>query len=169
MFSAEQQVQLEVWLLWTDVAQQLNTDDSYQFSRASKQVQVAIQELPKATDEEDRAEVAEAQLPAQQPTSSAPPTTPIPEPTPPPSSTSGERKRLHSPPPPPHPEDESDPFVLESDPFGLAALLPKESKKEERLKRKREAEQEEGVMLRERREGLVRCLHTATKLYKRKW
>ena len=162
-------MQLSVWLLWTDVAQQLNTDDSYQFSRAAKQVQVAIQELPKATDEEDKAELAQVQPQPHQPNSSATPTAPIPDPSPSPSSTLGGRKRLHSPPPRPAPEDESDPSILESDPFGLAALLPKESKREERLKRKREAEQEEGAMLRERREALVHCLHTATKLYKRKW
>lgn len=122
-----------------------------QFSKASGRVRQAIDELPEATDEENRFEEAEKEAAAAEPAPS-------------------ESKAVV----------ESDPSGSkdgeESDPFGLSAFLPKRSKKEERQKKKqdeeaasRKAQEETGRLLRERREALLQCLKTAAEHYRQTW
>lgn len=178
-FSGAQQAQIAVWEFWALVANDFITDDTYvvcllpspvleshdailllkirfviavccvQFSKASGRVRQAIDELPEATDEENRFE--EAKEEAAEP---APSESKVVEESDP----SGSKA------------------VEESDPFGLSAFLPKRSKKEERLKKKLEeeaaskkAQEETGRLLRERREALLQCLKTAAEHYKQTW
>lgn len=67
-------------------------------------------------------------------------------------------------------------FEEESDPFGLNALIPRLSKKEERARRKKDEEaatlqaQKDAVrLLKDRREALIACLKLAADRYKLLW
>lgn len=166
IFSVAQQEQLRVWLLWADVANELQTDDSYQFSRATGRIRQTIEALPEASLEDENhdslivhAEAGCGNVSQPQKEEEGTPACG--------SKHTGEKA------------GDADPFgldSLESDPFGLSALLPKNSKKEERARKKRadEAEQQRVTeerlrLLRERREALIFCLKRAADHYRQTW
>lgn len=158
-FSQPQQAQLQVWFLWALVANDLLTDDTFVFSKAACRVRQCISSLPNATAAEDAFDAATA-------------------------NQSGLSNKKQS------DEDSSqvgdagcDDTVelteaneLDSDPFGLNALVPKSLRKEERAKRKKEEEaayrkvqEDEYRLLQERREALMECLKIGAGRYRLQW
>ncbi|KAG6556782.1 hypothetical protein Mapa_001728 [Marchantia paleacea] len=160
-FDVIQQAQIEVWELWANLANEFRTDDTYVFSKAASRVRQSIDSLPEATEEDEL-------VPEEIDTGSGDQSVPDA------SSNRGANSlsmKLDD-----GRESESCEPVVESDPFGLNALLPRPSKKEERARRKRDVEaaskkaQEDAArMLREQREGLLACLKLAAEHYKLQW
>eukprot|EP00850_Spirogloea_muscicola_P007203 SM000036S13247 [mRNA] locus=s36:101788:103399:+ [translate_table: standard] len=58
LFPEEQQRQLRVWLLWADLANQLFTDDPFEFSKVTGKVRQEIEGLPEVTAEDEAEERA---------------------------------------------------------------------------------------------------------------
>ncbi|KAL3523716.1 hypothetical protein ACH5RR_016550 [Cinchona calisaya] len=151
--SKKQKNLLSVWTIRAVLANDLFTDDSFVFSKASGRVKEVLSSLPVASkddDEEEAAaldeiEVANAGQPITDNTSS--------------SFT---------------PEGKEE----EPDPFGLHALIPSTSKKDDKAKgkgeaviknRKGEEEEEAKKFLRGQREALISCLEIAARRYKTPW
>ncbi|CAM6036150.1 unnamed protein product [Sphagnum compactum] len=152
-FSGAQRMQIEVWELWVLVANDLYTDDTFVFSKASSRVRQVIDSLPEATEEENLLETRDT----------------IEGPTLPEESLSDSRGNVEL-------QCTTSNTQEESDPFGLNALLPKVSKKEERARRKLEeeatskkAQEEARGLLREQREAVLNCLKLAADHYKVQW
>ncbi|CAM8942015.1 unnamed protein product [Rhodiola kirilowii] len=143
----KQQNQLIIWTMKAVVANDLFTDDSFVFSKATGLIKEAISSLPVATADDDREE-AEVLNDAHQ--------------------VHGAEIASVSP-----EERESG----ESDPFGLDALIPSESNKEERSKVKKAAVtkniNEEDIemkrFLKSKREATIFCLEIAARRYKMPW
>lgn len=151
VFSPLQGAQLEVWIIWAQVANDFFTDDTFVFSKAASRVKHYVSSLPEATAAEDALETTENK------------------------ETNAETEEegledgegLHG----TDNRDEAD-----NDPFGLNALLSKPSKREERMSKRKEEEaatrkmqEDEARLLRERREALMSCLEIAAGRYRVKW
>lgn len=162
VFTITQQAELEVWLLSADLACDLQTDDSFQFTKATKRVQEAIEQLPDASSEEDADDVAGPGDVTAQPEAG-----PAAEPPP-----AGDATPAMA---------EPAPSAAAEDPFGLDALeegplVSRKVRKEVRAKRRREEEEAKQrddmaarVLLRERRDALLHCLRRAASWYKHTW
>ncbi|KAJ7543301.1 hypothetical protein O6H91_09G032200 [Diphasiastrum complanatum] len=150
-FSQVHQGQIEVWLLWAKVANDLYTDDTFVFSKAAGRVRQAISSLSEPVVKENTitdnematADKSQDQI-AESICSSA--------------------------------NNVSGVDALESDPFGLNALLLRKSKKDERARKRREeeaaikrAQQEIDNLATEQREALLECLKIAADRYKHPW
>ncbi|KAF3452334.1 hypothetical protein FNV43_RR02767 [Rhamnella rubrinervis] len=148
----KQNNQLTTWIFNAVVANDLMTDDSFQFSKTAGQIKEAISNLPVATEGDDIEEAAalkdetvitdeDSQI--KQEISSA------------------------------APAEEN--IKLESDPFGLDAFIPSSGKKGEKTKGKKEAaikikeEDEMKRFLKSQREALIICLEIASRRYKTPW
>ncbi|XP_059628564.1 uncharacterized protein LOC132271259 isoform X2 [Cornus florida] len=148
----KQRNQLTSWTIRAVVANDLFTDDSFVFSKASGRIKEAISNLPVATEDDDteeaaalkEIEVATADSQIKQDMSLV-------------ASCEGNNKEL--------------------DPFGLNALIPSTLRKDERTKGKKEAaakirkeeEEETKRFLKSQREALVLCLEIAAQRYKIPW
>ncbi|GBG71011.1 hypothetical protein CBR_g8309 [Chara braunii] len=169
VFSFSQCRQLEVWLIRADVRNELNTDDTFEFSRAASRLRQLVEDLPVAAEEEDGDPATrQRDSPAQGC---------VPVPVRDEEFGMEDCNKLKN--------QVSSGVVhgnLESadndeDPFGLSGLLTvKKSKKEERAKRKREdaerarqASLEAARLLQERREAICDCLSFACTQYKYSW
>ncbi|KAL2629888.1 hypothetical protein R1flu_014574 [Riccia fluitans] len=162
VFDSTQQAQIRVWELWANLTNEFRTDDTYVFSKASSRVRQLIDSLPEATEKD---ELAGEEL----------------------ETVSGEKSgrrslgdgrtgspcmRIDN----SSKERESGEAGVESDPFGLNALLPRPSRKEEIARRKKDVEatnrkaHDDAVrMLREQREALLACVKLAADHYKSNW
>ncbi|GAQ82302.1 hypothetical protein KFL_001070080 [Klebsormidium nitens] len=199
IFSEAQQARLEVWLLQTVLANELHTDDTFQFSRLVGKVKEILEALPQYAEGDE--------LPAGPPLLEYGQALPEPSAAPlegfgpgllnseprealdEPGVSRGDseegakkkkRKKVESP-------EDDDPFGLESmlpgtagvesDPFGLEDMIPKEvRRKEEKAKRKREEEErfareeaEGRRLLAGRRAAVMACLRAAESQYKYTW
>ncbi|KAL3687825.1 hypothetical protein R1sor_014134 [Riccia sorocarpa] len=163
VFDSPQQAQIRVWELWANLANQFRTDDTYVFSKAASLVRQLIDSLPEATGKDElTTEEWETEKSGEQSTlgsvsdgDSGGPCMQVDE-----SSWEGACNEAG----------------VESDPFGLNALLPRPSKKEERARRKRDVEaanrkvHDDAVrILREQREALLACVKLAADHYKSNW
>ncbi|KAJ0014449.1 hypothetical protein Pint_20426 [Pistacia integerrima] len=150
----KQKNQLTAWTIRTVVANDLLTDDSFVFSKTSTQIKEIISNLPVATEDDDVEEAA---------------------------ALKDDTIITNE-------DDQSKQDVLsaslaegnnknESDPFGLDALIPNKTKKDDRTKVKKETadcirkeeEEENKRFLKEQREALVTCLEIAAHRYKTPW
>ncbi|XP_020222741.1 uncharacterized protein LOC109805153 [Cajanus cajan] len=144
----KQKNQLETWTISAVVANDLYTDDSFVFSKASGQIKEAISNLPVATEEED-AEEARSLIDS--------------------TVTADEGSQTH--------DTDKDNGGEEADPFGLDALIPRSAKKGEKLKEKNEVavkirkedEEETKRFLKSQRVALITCLEIAARRYKTPW
>ncbi|RDX60461.1 hypothetical protein CR513_61396 [Mucuna pruriens] len=144
----KQKNQLETWTINAVVANDLYTDDSFVFSKAAGQIKEAISNLPVATEEED-AEEAKSLIDS--------------------TVTADEGGQT--------PATDKDNDGEEADPFGLDALIPRSTKKGEKLMAKNEAavkirkenEEETERFLKSQREALITCLEIAARRYKTPW
>lgn len=146
----KQRNQLITWTLSSVVANDLFTDDSFVFSKALGKVREAISSLPVATTDEDTEEAAALNEAAVM------------------GDTDGPSNKGSSAP--------SQPEGDEPDPFGLDALIPSTSNKDDKVKVKRNAvvgerkeEEETKRFLKSQREALISCLEIAAKRYKIPW
>lgn len=144
---------LTIWTIRAVMANDLFTDDSFVFSKASGRIKEAISSLPVATkddDEEEAASLEEIEV----------------------GKAHGESHRDNT-------SASSIPEAKEEepDPFGLDALIPSTSKKDDKAKGKRELvaknkkseEEEARKFLRGQREALISCLEIAARRYKTPW
>lgn len=143
----KQKKQFNVWKIKAVVANDLYTDDSFVFSRASTKIKELISSLPVATEEEDNEEASTLKDETQ---------TKV---------VSGQKEEVSS-----------DITKVESDPFGLDALISDGLRKDENTKEKKETsksqeeeEDERKKFLRLQREALIICLEIAAKRYKTPW
>ncbi|CAI9091455.1 OLC1v1026494C1 [Oldenlandia corymbosa var. corymbosa] len=150
-FNNKQKNLLTTWTIRAVVANDLLTDDSFVFSKASGRVKEAISSLPVATkdDDDDESATLAGQVDVENANEQA---------------GGGNSSSV----------DEGK--VEEPDPFGLDALIPSTSRKEDRMKGKKEAiktkaleEEEAKNFLRRQREALITCLETAARRYKTPW
>ncbi|XP_008218305.1 PREDICTED: uncharacterized protein LOC103318681 [Prunus mume] len=150
----KQKNQLTAWRIRTVMANELFTDDSFQFSKTAAQVKEAISNLPVATEDDDREEAAvledETKIADQD--------------------DHMEQDMVSAAPAEENNEKESDPFGLD------AFLTPTPRKKDDKTKGKKdgitEIRKEEGEtkrFLRSQREALVLCLEIAAHRYKTPW
>ncbi|KAH9294150.1 hypothetical protein KI387_004651 [Taxus chinensis] len=162
-FNKQQQKQLETWIIRAQVANDLFTDDSFTFSKASARVKQAISSLPETSLEDD---ILEETLVSSR------------------EDENGDIEKLKDITDEGSQGSENHPVKqvpsateeLETDPFGLDALLPKPSKKDERARKKMEetvsnkkALDDAAKLLREHREALMQCLEIAAGRYRIPW
>lgn len=150
-FNKKQKNQLTTWTIRAVVANDLFTDDSFVFSKAAVRIKEAISNLPVATVADD-VEEAEALKDETRVTDAVGQEKQEID-----ASYEGNRKE-------------------ESDPFGLDALIPSTSKKDEKAKAKkdaaakiREEEEETKRFLKSQREALIICLEIAAHRYRTLW
>ncbi|PON55450.1 nucleolar/coiled-body phosphoprotein [Parasponia andersonii] len=148
----KQKNQLTTWTIMAVVANDLFTDDSFVFSKASGRIKEIISNLPVATEDDDLEEAATLENETK---------------------TATEDGQIKS--------DKSSAVPLEEtskqefDPFGLDALIPSTAKIGERRKGKKEAgtkikeEEETKRFLKSQREALITCLEIAARRYKTAW
>eukprot|EP00898_Chlorokybus_atmophyticus_P002203 jgi/Chlat1/2984/Chrsp2S04712 len=172
VFTKPQRAQLEVFQICAVLANELYTDDSFQFAAAGSRIRELIASLPDLTAEDE-----EFATTTTKPTESSrehdilQPTT---------STVKTEEVRIKT-------EDGTDEATVvgkseatTSDPFGLDAFLPliqdKKKEKEERAKRKREEREREDearrgrlLLAHDRRENVLHCIRTAFSQYKLAW
>ncbi|VVA12959.1 PREDICTED: LOC110033888 isoform [Prunus dulcis] len=150
----KQKNQLTAWRIRAVMANELFTDDSFQFSKTAAQVKEAISNLPVATEDNDREEAAvledETKIADQD--------------------DQMEQDMVSAAPAEENNEKESDPFGLD------AFLTPTPMKKDDKTKGKKDGitkiRKEEGEtkrFLRSQREALVLCLEIAARRYKTPW
>ncbi|KAI5326680.1 hypothetical protein L3X38_035754 [Prunus dulcis] len=150
----KQKNQLTAWRIRAVMANELFTDDSFQFSKTAAQVKEAISNLPVATEDNDREEAAvledETKIADQD--------------------DQMEQDMVSAAPAEENNEKESDPFGLD------AFLTPTPMKKDDKTKGKKDGitkiRKEEGEtkrFLRSQREALVLCLEIAAHRYKTPW
>ncbi|XP_047334752.1 uncharacterized protein LOC124938372 [Impatiens glandulifera] len=141
-FSKKQRNQLAAWTIRAVVANDLYTDDSFVFSKATGRMKEAISNLPIASKDEDMKETAIEKQEAD-----VPDITSI-------TTSSGNEN------------EESDPFGLDS-----LIPSSRTSKKDERSKEKKINEEEEATMLflKSQRAALMLCLEIAARRYKTPW
>ncbi|GAV66785.1 hypothetical protein CFOL_v3_10295 [Cephalotus follicularis] len=149
----KQKNQLSVWIIKAVVANDLFTDDSFVLSKTATQIKEAISNLPIATRDEDIEEAATLEHETQ-------------------ITNIDDQKMLDVSLDAPTEETKKD----ESDPFGLDALIPSTTKKDEKTKGKKEAaakmrkeEKETKRFLKSQREALINCLEIAARRYKTPW
>ncbi|PON73471.1 nucleolar/coiled-body phosphoprotein [Trema orientale] len=148
----KQKNQLTTWTIMAVVANDLFTDDSFVFSKASGRIKEIISNLPVATEDDDLEEAATLENETK---------------------TATEDGQIKS--------DKSSAVPLEEtskqefDPFGLDALIPNTAKKGEKTKGKKEAgtkikeEEETKRFLKSQREALITSLEIAARRYKTAW
>ncbi|XP_043693701.1 uncharacterized protein LOC122644150 [Telopea speciosissima] len=149
----KQRNQLTAWTLRAVVGNDLYTDDSFVFSKAAGKIKEAISNLPVATNDDDKEEAAALKEEREV------------------ADTDQQEQ-----------EDKSSPsseahLKTEFDPFRLDALLRSTSKKDEKVKGKKEAaamskkaeENESKRFLKSQREALILCLEIAARRYKIPW
>lgn len=149
----KQKNQLTAWTVRAVLANDLFTDDSFVFSKASGRIKEAILQLPVATDDDDLEEAA-----ALKDTEAGDVDNQTKEEMPSVPTSEGSKKE-------------------ESDPFGLDALIPKNLKKDEKTRGKKDGaakfRKEEDVenkrFLKSQREALIFCLEIAARRYKLPW
>lgn len=157
IFTQKQQKHLSLWTIRAVLANDLFTDDSFVFSKACGRIKEAISNLPVATKDDDMEEAAALKDESEIVESEC-------------------QIEQHS---SSNPIPESS-FKEESDPFGLDALIPNASKKDEKVKEKLDAEataskirkeedEEAKRFLKLEREALILCLEIAAKRYKIPW
>ncbi|OIT40073.1 PREDICTED: uncharacterized protein LOC109237270 isoform X1 [Nicotiana attenuata] len=141
--SKKQQNMVTTWTMRAVVANDLFTDDSFVFSKATGRIKEAISNLPVATEDDDVEEAACLEETTEAVNEDAP---------------TGNKE--------------------ESDPFGLDALIPSTSKKDDKSKGKRvtlakarkgEEEEETKRFLRSQREAMISCLEIAANRYRTPW
>ncbi|XP_009623612.1 uncharacterized protein [Nicotiana tomentosiformis] len=140
--SKKQQNMITTWTMRAVVANDLFTDDSFVFSKATGRIKEAISNLPVATEDDDVEEAACLEEKTEAVNEDAP---------------TGNKE--------------------ESDPFGLDALIPSTSKKDDKSKGKRVTlakarkggEEETKRFLRSQREALISCLEIAANRYRTPW
>ncbi|CAM6100034.1 unnamed protein product [Calypogeia fissa] len=161
-FAPAQRAHIEVWEIWAILANDFRTDDTFVFSKASSRVRQCIDLLPEATEEDELVpeDVGGASMQSG-------------------SESSKERgannSLLNLDSEREGKRDSIDNFE-ESDPFGLNALMPRLSKKEEKARRKKDeeaatlqAQKDAARLLNGRREALIACLKVAADQYKFQW
>ncbi|KAK1379245.1 Methyltransferase-like protein 6-like [Heracleum sosnowskyi] len=150
-FNKKQRNQIMAWTIRAVVANDLFTDDSFVFSKASGRIKEAILHLPRATEEEDIEESAaltETEM------------------------VDADNQTKEETPSAPSSEDSSKEGF---DPFGLDALILKKNdekargKKDGAAKYNKEEDDENKRFLKCQREALVLCLEIAAKRYKLPW
>ncbi|KAL6989113.1 hypothetical protein U1Q18_014864 [Sarracenia purpurea var. burkii] len=155
-FNKKQRNQFASWMIRAVVANDLFTDDSFVFSKATGQIKEAILNLPVATKDEDMEEAA-----ALNEETGVADVYSLAKPDDMSSVATSEGN------------DEND-----SDPFGLDALIPSTLKKDEKtMKAKKgaatkmiqEGEEETKRFLKLQREALILCLEIAARRYKTPW
>ncbi|XP_010935760.1 uncharacterized protein [Elaeis guineensis] len=151
-FNKQQKNLLITWTLRAVVANDLYTDDSFVYSKAAGKIKEAISSLPPATTDDDNDEAAALALAENKAVGI----------------NNCQQKTTSL--------DLSESNKGASDPFGLDALLPSTSKKDERSKVKEVtagnsmAEEEESKrFIKSQREVLLLCLEIAAKRYKVPW
>ncbi|XP_060184509.1 uncharacterized protein LOC132614151 [Lycium barbarum] len=140
--SKKQQNMITAWIMRAVVANDLFTDESFTFSKATGKIKEAVSNLPVATEDDDVEEAA---------------------------ALKEKTEAVNEEPQPGNKE--------ESDPFGLDALIPSASKKDDTKgkrvtltkARKGEDEEETKRFLRSQREALISCLEIAANRYKTPW
>ncbi|KAL7215480.1 hypothetical protein ACSBR1_027614 [Camellia fascicularis] len=149
-FNKKQRNQLTTWMIRAVVANDLFTDDSFVFSKATGRIKEAILNLPVATKDEDMEEAAALQDKMEVAVVDS-------QIKPDASTSEGNDKD-------------------ESDPFGLDALIPRTLKKDEKTKGNKEAttkikeeEEDSKRFLKSQREALILCLDIAARRYKTPW
>ncbi|GLJ42389.1 hypothetical protein SUGI_0877940 [Cryptomeria japonica] len=162
-FNKQQQQQLETWIIRAQVANDLFTDDSFIFSKASARVRQAISSLPEASTEDDILE--EMLLSSREDENGC-----VGKPKDIPDEGLQESEAY------PIKQVPSTTDELETDPFGLDALLQKPSKKDEKARKKKDeaasnkkALDDAGKILREHREALMQCLEIGAGRYRVPW
>lgn len=162
-FNKQQQKQLETWIICAQVANDLFTDDSFVFSKASGRVRQAISSLPEASHGDDIVEETMDSCKERQDGNIENP------------ETVGDERAQGS---EEHSEKQDLPNIdeVETDPFGLDALFSKSSKKDEKARKRRDeaasskkVQDDTGRLLREHREALIQCLNIAAGRYKILW
>ncbi|XP_052203318.1 uncharacterized protein LOC127808756 isoform X2 [Diospyros lotus] len=154
-FSKRQRNQFNSWMIRAVVANDLFTDDSFVFSKATGRIKEAILDLPVTTKDEDTEEAAALE-------------------------DETERTRMDDGTKqgaPPVATSEGNDDKDDSDPFGLDALIPNKIKKDEKTKGKKEVataaeeeeEEESKRYLKSQREALILCLEIAARRYKTPW
>ncbi|XP_015875355.1 uncharacterized protein LOC107412161 [Ziziphus jujuba] len=143
----KQNNQLTAWTINAVVANDLSTDDSFQFSKTAGQIKEAISNLPVATEDDDIEEAAALKDETE---------------------TTDEDKQTKQ----DVAAEENN--KQESDPFGLDALIPNSGKKGEKTKGKEAAtkikeEDDTKRFLKSQREALIICLEIAARRYKTPW
>lgn len=158
-FNKQQQKQLETWIIRAQVANDLFTDDSFVFSKASGRVRQAISSLPEPSHEDDVVEESLVSCRERQDGNIEKPET-----------VGDERAQGSENQDPPNLEE------VETDPFGLDVLFSKSSKKDEKARKRRDeaasskkVQDDAGRLLREHREALIECLNIAAGRYKILW
>ncbi|GMP68159.1 hypothetical protein CsSME_00027872 [Camellia sinensis var. sinensis] len=148
-FNKKQRNQLTTWMIRAVVANDLFTDDSFVFSKATGRIKEAILNLPVATKDEDMEEAAALQDKME--------VAEVDSQIKPDATSEGNDKD-------------------DSDPFGLDALIPRTLKKDEKMKGNKEAttrikeeEEETKRFLKSQREALILCLDIAARRYKTPW
>ncbi|KAK6136090.1 hypothetical protein DH2020_030195 [Rehmannia glutinosa] len=147
--SKKQQNLLSTWTIRAVWANDLFTDDSFVFSKATARIKEVISALPVATKEDDMEEAVALKDETEELISGGQANKELS------AATSGE----------------------EPDPFGLDALISNAPKKEEKTKGKKESlsnsrkdeEQDSRRFLKSQREALISCLEIAAKRYKTPW
>ncbi|KAL7587065.1 hypothetical protein Lser_V15G35737 [Lactuca serriola] len=157
IFTQKQQKHLSLWTIRAVMANDLFTDDSFVFSKACGRIKEAISNLPVATKDDDIEEAAALKDDSEMVESDS-------------------QTEQHS---SSNPMPESS-IKEESDPFGLDALIPNASKKDEKVKAKLDAESTASKIRKEEddeakrflkleRAALILCLEIAAKRYKIPW
>lgn len=152
LFNNKQQNLLSSWAIRAVMANDLFTDDSFVFSKASGRIKEAISYLPVATVDDDKEEAATLVDATDM------------------VNADGQSMKDSSVDSAPKGQEE------EPDPFGLDALIPSTSKKDDKAKGRREAmeknkkeEDETKRFLKAQREALISCLEIAARRYKTPW
>ncbi|KAH7867280.1 hypothetical protein Vadar_031247 [Vaccinium darrowii] len=149
-FNKKQRNQFTVWMIRAVVANDLFTDDSFVFSKATGRIKEAISKFPIATKEEDMEEAAALNDEAEVDSQTMPDASSV--------AISGISN-----------EDDSDPF-------GLDALIPSKLKRDEKMKFNKEAsakiceeDKETKRSLKSQREAWILCLELAARRYRTPW
>ncbi|GAB4855369.1 hypothetical protein Ancab_023992 [Ancistrocladus abbreviatus] len=148
----QQRNQFIVWTIRAVVANDLYTDDSFVFSKAAGRIKELISNLPVATEEDDIEEAAALKDETQV-------------------NGDGEKNQDVS------SVASSEETPRETDPFGLDALIPSRTRKDDKAKGKKETtvkirkdeDEETKRFLKSQREALINCLEIAAKRYKTPW
>ncbi|XP_010463935.1 PREDICTED: uncharacterized protein LOC104744559 isoform X2 [Camelina sativa] len=141
---------LTIWTYKAVVANDLFTDDSFMFSKTATRIKETISDLPVATEEDDVEEAAILEEAAMKDNGDGQTTQDVAE-----AASAGDNENV------------------ESDPFGLEALIPSSGKKNCKTKIRRPNEDadadENKRFLRSKREALITCLEIAARRYKVPW
>lgn len=148
----KQRNQLTAWTVRAVLANDLFTDDSFVFSKTSGRIKEAILQLPVATNDDDLEEAGALK-----------------------DTVAGDADNQTEEEMPSVPTSEKS--KEESDPFGLDALIPKNLKKDEKTRGKKdgaakfrkEEDDENKRFLKSQREALIFCLEIAARRYKIPW